>query len=259
MPSRRVLSRPPNDPFPADTGSRTLSRTSVCDSVAAVGIAGCGGDDGDSGSDYKLRTTAFKSNAVREPGESGTMKIHACATLSPAFVARSVHSGALKRSPNNSLDLSICDWDGARTQREALRGHGAEGTAPLLQPARRAARVLQRGPGAARRARSRAWARTPRTAAPARGGRAGATSLWCTTTTRCSRSASTCAAGVTAGRARPPIRSGSAPSASDPGLARLAGRPHHDLVHAHVRRERHGVHDLLGDVLGLQHLADLLA
>ena len=42
-------------------------------------------------------------------------------------------------------------------------------------------------------------------------------------------------------------------------LARLAGRPHHDLVHAHVRRAGHGVKDLRGDVLGLQHLADLLA
>jgi hypothetical protein len=83
--------------------------------VAAVGVAGSGGDDSDSGSNYKLRTTAFKSNAVREPGESGTMKIHACATLSPAFVARSVQSGALKPSSNNSLDLSICDWDGSGT------------------------------------------------------------------------------------------------------------------------------------------------
>ena len=51
-------------------------------------MAGCGGDDDSgSGSDYKLRTTAFKSNAVREPGESGTMKVNACRTLSPAFVA----------------------------------------------------------------------------------------------------------------------------------------------------------------------------
>ena len=62
-------------------------------------MAGCGGDDESSGSDYKLRTTAFKSNAVREPGESGTMKVNACRTLSPAFVARSVQSRALKPSP----------------------------------------------------------------------------------------------------------------------------------------------------------------
>src|SRR3954470_7658114 len=84
--------------------------------AAALFVAGCGGDaddSGGSGSDYKLRTTAFKSNAVREPGESGTMKVKACRTLSPAFVARSARSGALKASPNNSLDLSICEWDGS--------------------------------------------------------------------------------------------------------------------------------------------------
>jgi hypothetical protein len=80
--------------------------------VAVLLVAGCGGDDDDSsGSDYKLRTTAFESNAVREPGESGTMKINSCRTLSPEFVARSVQSDAVKASPNNSLDLSICDWD----------------------------------------------------------------------------------------------------------------------------------------------------
>src|SRR4051795_1057428 len=41
--------------------------------------------------------------------------------------------------------------------------------------------------------------------------------------------------------------------------ARLAGRPHDDLVHAHVRRTRDRVQDLRGDVLRLQDLADLLA
>jgi len=82
----------------------------------ALLVAGCGGDDDNgSGSDYKLRTTAFKSNAVREPGESGTMKISACRTLSPALVARSVQAHVLKPSPNNSLDLSICEWDGPAT------------------------------------------------------------------------------------------------------------------------------------------------
>jgi hypothetical protein len=71
--------------------------------MAAV-VAGCGArdDHSGSGSDYKLRTTAFKSNAVREPGESGTQKVHACDVLR-------LH---LKPSPNDSLDLSICEWDG---------------------------------------------------------------------------------------------------------------------------------------------------
>jgi hypothetical protein len=68
-------------------------------------VAGCGGDD-DSSSDYKLRTTAFKTNALREPGESGTTKVHACGVLRTGLVRR------LTPSPNDSLDLSICEWDG---------------------------------------------------------------------------------------------------------------------------------------------------
>jgi hypothetical protein len=79
--------------------------------AAALVGAGCGGDDsGDSGSPYKLRTTPFKSNAVREPGESGTLHVRACDVLSPAYVARTVRSRPLRPSANNSLDLSICVW-----------------------------------------------------------------------------------------------------------------------------------------------------
>jgi hypothetical protein len=74
--------------------------------AATLGIAGCGGDDDSSGSDYKLRTTAFKSNAVREPGESGTVKIRACKVLHAGLVSD------LSPSANDSLDLSICEWDG---------------------------------------------------------------------------------------------------------------------------------------------------
>jgi hypothetical protein len=83
--------------------------------AVTVLIAGCGGDDDASGSPYKLRTTAFKSNPVREPGDSGTLKVHACSVLSPAFVGRAVRSPRLEPSPNNSLDLSICEWDGRGT------------------------------------------------------------------------------------------------------------------------------------------------
>ncbi len=79
--------------------------------AAAALVAGCGGDDDDSssGSDYKLRTTAFKSNAVREPGESGTVKVHACKVLHDRLLS------GLTASPNESLDLSICEWDGHGT------------------------------------------------------------------------------------------------------------------------------------------------
>ncbi|MEA2406982.1 MAG: hypothetical protein QOE69_1101, partial [Thermoleophilaceae bacterium] len=83
--------------------------------IVVLGVAGCGGDHGsDAGSPYKLRTTAFRSNAVREPGESGTVKVRACNVLAPSFVVRSIGPDApgLAATPNNSLDLSICDWDG---------------------------------------------------------------------------------------------------------------------------------------------------
>ncbi len=69
--------------------------------AAAALISGCGGGDDDG--DYKLRTTAFRSNAVRAPGESGTQKVRACNVL---------RFSGLTPSPNNSLDLSICEWDG---------------------------------------------------------------------------------------------------------------------------------------------------
>jgi hypothetical protein len=78
--------------------------------IAAALLAGCGGGDDDSGKDYKLRTTAFKSNAVREPGESGTVKVRACKLLPARLNARE-----LTPSPNESLDLSICDWNGRGT------------------------------------------------------------------------------------------------------------------------------------------------
>jgi hypothetical protein len=74
--------------------------------AAAALLTGCGGGDDDSGSDYKLRTTAFKSNSVREPGESGTVKVSACKVLHARLISE------LTPSANDSLDLSICEWDG---------------------------------------------------------------------------------------------------------------------------------------------------
>src|SRR3954447_19533338 len=74
--------------------------------AAAVLAGGCrDGDDG-SGSAYKLRTTAFKSTPIREPGESGTRRFHACGVLRTGLVRH------LTPSANDSLDLSICEWDG---------------------------------------------------------------------------------------------------------------------------------------------------
>jgi hypothetical protein len=83
--------------------------------AAAAAVGGCGGDDdnADASGAYKLRTTPFRSNAVREPGESGTVQARACKVLSAGFVQRTIGSSTpLRPAPNNSLDLSICDWDG---------------------------------------------------------------------------------------------------------------------------------------------------
>jgi hypothetical protein len=80
--------------------------------IAALLVAGCGDDDS-SGADG-TRTTAFKSNDLREPGESGTLDARACDVLPASFVARSVGAqpGELEAEPNNSLDLTICEWHG---------------------------------------------------------------------------------------------------------------------------------------------------
>jgi hypothetical protein len=80
--------------------------------IAALLIAGCGGDD--AGSGIKERTTAFKSNDLREPGESGTSHARACDALPARFVARSVGArpAQLEADPNNSLDLTVCVWHG---------------------------------------------------------------------------------------------------------------------------------------------------
>ena len=39
------------------------------------------------------------------------MKIRACTVLSAREVGRAVDAARLRPTPNNSLDLSICDWD----------------------------------------------------------------------------------------------------------------------------------------------------
>lgn len=87
--------------------------------IAALLIAGCGGD---SGSGYDTRTTAFKSTELREPGESGTFDARACELVSQRLVARSVGAapGELQADPNNSLDLTICEWHDRRARVKLL-------------------------------------------------------------------------------------------------------------------------------------------
>ena len=81
--------------------------------ILAVLVVGCG--DGDAPGD---RTTALKKSELLDPGESGTLDTKACAVLTPAVVARA--SGAagesLSARPNNSLDLTICEWSGGRVR-----------------------------------------------------------------------------------------------------------------------------------------------
>jgi hypothetical protein len=78
--------------------------------VAAVLLAGCGGGD----DPEPTRTAAFKRSELTRPAESGSLQARACRLLSPAFVARSVHvrPSRLEAEPNNSLDLTICEWHG---------------------------------------------------------------------------------------------------------------------------------------------------
>jgi hypothetical protein len=80
--------------------------------AAAALVGGCGG--GDDGEQPGTRTTAFKRSELTRPAESGKLKTRACDVLSPRFVARAVGAtpGQLVSKPNNSLDLSICDWHG---------------------------------------------------------------------------------------------------------------------------------------------------
>jgi hypothetical protein len=77
--------------------------------ILAMLVSGCGGDDapGD-------RTTAFNKSELLDPGESGTLDARACKVLSPAVVARASGAGGedLSARPNNSLDLTICEWHG---------------------------------------------------------------------------------------------------------------------------------------------------
>jgi hypothetical protein len=77
-------------------------------------VAGCGSSDDESGP--PTRTTAFKRSELTKPAESGTLDARACKVLSPRFVVSSlgVRPVKLTAEPNNSLDLSICDWHGAR-------------------------------------------------------------------------------------------------------------------------------------------------
>jgi hypothetical protein len=79
-----------------------------------LAAAGCGGGDGSSGT-ARDRTEAFETTPLREPGESGRESRRACDLIAPARV---LPGRRLAPHPNDSTDLSICDWrgGGARVQ-----------------------------------------------------------------------------------------------------------------------------------------------
>src|SRR3954470_8745100 len=79
----------------------TLSRTLVC----CLLLAGCGSWAGG-------RTEGFPQTPLKKPAESGTESRRACSLLSSADVARQLRQPGQRfsASPNDSTDLSFCDW-----------------------------------------------------------------------------------------------------------------------------------------------------
>ena len=78
--------------------------------LICVFVTGCGGDESADGT----RTTPFERSELQQPGESGTFSASACRVLPRRLVARSVRVSAarLPATPNDSLDLTICEWHG---------------------------------------------------------------------------------------------------------------------------------------------------
>ena len=223
-------------------------------------LAGCGGDDDDSGSDYKLRTTAFKSNAIREPGESGTVKVRACTSCSPAFVARAAaKSHALSNRPTTRSTSASASGTAAGRHLKLIVDSAPQAQLRYYNllaeqheyhnadPELKARQIKGVGEDSAYGGAGAWWTR-------------GRNQLVVydhdkilkvrVERRRLERPPSARRGVALAQRA---VREDCAPSAPAP-----VG-PHHDLVHAHVRRARDGVQDLSRDVLGLEHLADLLA
>jgi hypothetical protein len=77
--------------------------------IVLSALAGCGGDDSD-----QTRTSAFKRSELTRPAESGTLDAKACRVVPARVVARAVGAAgrSLEARPNDSLDLTICEWHG---------------------------------------------------------------------------------------------------------------------------------------------------
>jgi hypothetical protein len=90
--------------------------------------AGCGGDDDEAAQGD--RTERFERTPLRQPGESGTLDESVCERVRAREVARAVRRPdvRLEARPNDSLDLSICQWEGP-----GLRVQMYADTAPRAQ------------------------------------------------------------------------------------------------------------------------------
>ena len=85
--------------------------------VIVLGIlAGCGGDDPD-----QPPQRGTKPSVLRAPGEAGLSTRRRAGCLRARTVGRVLGVNGLRARPNDSLDLTICEWQGGRVpQREAL-------------------------------------------------------------------------------------------------------------------------------------------
>ena len=75
-------------------------------------LAGCGGDD----PEQKPASSSGKPSVLRAPGESGTLDAKACRVLRARTVGRVLGVPGLRARPNDSLDLTICEWRGGRVR-----------------------------------------------------------------------------------------------------------------------------------------------
>jgi hypothetical protein len=75
--------------------------------AAAAFTGGCGSDDAPSD-----RTERFERTPLNRPAESGTSDTRACELVRPREIARLLRRprARFRASPNDSTDLSICDW-----------------------------------------------------------------------------------------------------------------------------------------------------
>ena len=76
-------------------------------------LAGCGSDE-------SVRTERFHRTELSRPAESGTETRRACSLVGARRIARLLGVPRVRVIPNDSTDLSICDWRGAGKRAELV-------------------------------------------------------------------------------------------------------------------------------------------